>query len=130
RPHVYPVQQIRQLSYRWCLCWPRSNELQGSITSQYVLGLRATNCRSGEILDDEQVRAPKKEDVLNALSGVASNFRTNAGESLATVKQRAAPIRRCHYTIALGVPCSWFGYFGNLYAPHDHGFIHVAQRCD
>ena len=80
--------------------------MRGSIArleSQYVLGLRATNCRSGEILDDEQVRAPKKEDVLNALSGVARNFRTNAGESLATVKQRAAPIRRCHYTIALSV---------------------------
>jgi tetratricopeptide (TPR) repeat protein len=69
--------------------------LEGSITSlgsQYVLGLRAKNCRTGDVLDEEQVQAARKEDVLNALSQVASKFRTRVGESLATVKQHDTPL--------------------------------------
>jgi tetratricopeptide (TPR) repeat protein len=69
--------------------------LDGSIDrlgSQYVVGLRAKNCRTGEILDQEQVQAAKKEDVLGALSQVAIKFRTKVGESLATVKQHGTPL--------------------------------------
>ena len=61
--------------------------LEGSIASlgsQYVLGLRAKNCRTGDVLDEEQVQAAKKEDVLNALSQIASKFRTRVGESRRT----------------------------------------------
>lgn len=42
--------------------------VQGSISrlgSQYVLGLRATNCRSGDVLLDEQVQVNRKDEVLN-----------------------------------------------------------------
>ena len=38
--------------------------LEGSIASlgsQYVLGLRARNCRTGDVLDEEQVRQPGKK---------------------------------------------------------------------
>jgi eukaryotic-like serine/threonine-protein kinase len=69
--------------------------LDGSIASlgsQYVLGLRALNCRSGEVMDAEQVQVPRKEDVLNALSQVASNFRGRIGESLASVKEHDTPL--------------------------------------
>ena len=69
--------------------------LDGSIArlgSQYVLGLRAKNCRTGEILDQEQVQAAKIEDVMNALSQIAIKFRTKVGESLATVKQHGTPL--------------------------------------
>lgn len=69
--------------------------LEGSITpigSQYVLGLRAKNCRTGDILDDEQAQAGKKEDVLNALSEIASKFRTRIGESLPTIQQHDTPL--------------------------------------
>ena len=41
--------------------------LEGSIAtlgSQYVLGLRATNCTTGDVLADEQAQAARKEDVL------------------------------------------------------------------
>ena len=51
--------------------------LEGSIASlgsQYVLGLRAKNCRTGDVLDEEQVQAARKEDVLNALSQIASKI--------------------------------------------------------
>jgi serine/threonine protein kinase/tetratricopeptide (TPR) repeat protein len=69
--------------------------LEGSIAllgSQYVLGLRAKNCVSGDVLDDEQAPAARKEDVLNALSQIASKFRTRVGESLATVKKYDTPL--------------------------------------
>lgn len=70
--------------------------LDGSIATlgnQYVLGLRAVNCRSGEVLDQEQVQAARKEDVLNALSQIASSFRTKVGESLATIQKHNVPLQ-------------------------------------
>jgi eukaryotic-like serine/threonine-protein kinase len=69
--------------------------LEGSIASlgrEYVLGLKARRCRTGDMLDDEQVQAARKEDVLNALSQIASRFRTRAGESLATVREHSMPL--------------------------------------
>ncbi len=41
--------------------------LEGSIASlgsQYVLGLRARNCTTGSILDQQQIQAARQEDVL------------------------------------------------------------------
>ena len=69
--------------------------LDGSIASlgtQYVLGLRAVDCRTGESIDAEQAQAARKEDVLNVLSQVASRFRRRLGESLATVKEHDTPL--------------------------------------
>jgi tetratricopeptide (TPR) repeat protein/predicted Ser/Thr protein kinase len=69
--------------------------LDGSITrlgSQYVLGLRARNCRTSEVLDQEQVQAARIEDVMSALSQIAIKFRTKIGESLATVKKYDTPL--------------------------------------
>jgi eukaryotic-like serine/threonine-protein kinase len=69
--------------------------LEGSIAplgSQYVLGLRAKSCRTGDILDDEQAQATRKENVLNALSQIASKFRSRVGESLSTIQQHDTPL--------------------------------------
>jgi tetratricopeptide (TPR) repeat protein len=69
--------------------------LDGSIASlgsQYVLGMRAKNCRNGDVLDEEQVQAARKEDVLNALTQIASKFRKRVGESLTTVKEHDTPL--------------------------------------
>ena len=69
--------------------------LEGSIASlgtQYVLGLRAKNCNTGTILDQEQAQAAKREDVLNSLSPIARSFRTRVGESLATVEKHSTPL--------------------------------------
>ena len=56
------------------------------------LWLRAKNCRTGDVLEEEQVQAAKKEDVLNALSQIAIKFRTRIGESLASVEQHDTPL--------------------------------------
>jgi tetratricopeptide (TPR) repeat protein len=59
--------------------------VEGSITSlgsEYVLSLRAKNCRTGDLLDEEQASAAKKEEVFQALDQMASRFRTRAGKSV------------------------------------------------
>jgi eukaryotic-like serine/threonine-protein kinase len=63
-----------------------------SLGSQYVLGLRAKDCRTGKLFYDQQLQVPRKEDLLHALSGMANDFRGRAGESLATVKEHAKPL--------------------------------------
>jgi tetratricopeptide (TPR) repeat protein len=69
--------------------------LDGSIArvgSQYVLGLRAKDCNTGNVLDQQQVVVPRREEVLNALSEMSRKFRTRAGESLATVEKHSMPL--------------------------------------
>jgi serine/threonine protein kinase/Tfp pilus assembly protein PilF len=69
--------------------------LEGSIATlgtQYVLGLRATNCQTGEVLDQQQAQAARKEDVLKVLGDLAVRFRTWAGESRAMVAKHNTPL--------------------------------------
>ena len=69
--------------------------LEGSISSlgsQYVLGLRAKNCNTGQVLDAEQIQAARREDVLNSLSAITGKLRTRLGESRATVEEHSTPL--------------------------------------
>jgi eukaryotic-like serine/threonine-protein kinase len=74
--------------------------LEGSIASlgNYVVWLRARNCRTGDILAEEQVQAGKKEEVLTALTRVATQIRTRLGESLATVQEHSKPLEEATTT--------------------------------
>jgi serine/threonine protein kinase/tetratricopeptide (TPR) repeat protein len=63
-----------------------------SLGSQYVLGLKAVNCQSGDPLAEEQVTAASKEKVLDTLGEAASKLRTELGESLATVQKLDVPL--------------------------------------
>jgi serine/threonine protein kinase/tetratricopeptide (TPR) repeat protein len=67
--------------------------IEGSISSlgsQYVLGLKAVNCHTGDVISDEQVTAPGKEEVLKALGDAATRLRAKLGESLASVQKYGA----------------------------------------
>jgi eukaryotic-like serine/threonine-protein kinase len=69
--------------------------IAGSIAglgSEYVLGLQAVNCQSGDPLAQEQVRAAAKEKVLDALGQAAAKLRGELGESLATVQRFDVPL--------------------------------------
>jgi eukaryotic-like serine/threonine-protein kinase len=64
----------------------------GSLGSEYVLELKAVNCKSGDALAEEQVTAASKEKVLDALGEAASKLRGELGESLATVQKFDVPL--------------------------------------
>jgi DNA-binding winged helix-turn-helix (wHTH) protein/tetratricopeptide (TPR) repeat protein len=69
--------------------------LEGSIArlgNQYVLGLGAENCRNEDVLDEEQVRATRKEDVLGALDKAVTRLRTRLGESLSSIQKFDTPV--------------------------------------
>ena len=84
-----------ELAQQICERTASATVLDGSIASlgsQYVLGLRARNCDTGNILDSEQIQAVKREDVLNSLSEIGRKLRTRLGESRATVEQHSTPL--------------------------------------
>ncbi|HXP44359.1 MAG TPA: protein kinase [Candidatus Acidoferrales bacterium] len=64
----------------------------GNLGSEYVLGLKAVNCQSGDALTEEQVSAASKEKVLDTLGEAASKLRGELGESLATVQKFDVPL--------------------------------------
>jgi serine/threonine protein kinase/tetratricopeptide (TPR) repeat protein len=66
----------------------------GSLGSEYVLGLKAVNCQSGDTLAQEQVTAASKEKVLDTLGEAASKLRSELGESLATVQKFDVPLEQ------------------------------------
>src|SRR5206468_1335608 len=69
--------------------------LAGSISNlgnDYVIGLNAINCASGDTLVAEQARAFGKGEVLRAVDNSASTLRKKLGESLASVEKSSAPI--------------------------------------
>ena len=63
-----------------------------SLGSQYVIGLDATNCKTGDLLVQEQVTAENKEHILKSLDQAATKLREKLGESLSTVEKFDAPL--------------------------------------
>jgi eukaryotic-like serine/threonine-protein kinase len=71
--------------------------LEGSIAalgSHYVLWLRARNCRTGDVLGQEQAKAESKEQVLDALTRIAAQIRARLGESLATIPEHSTALEQ------------------------------------
>ncbi len=71
--------------------------LAGSIDnlgSQYVVGLTAVNCQTGDLLAQEQATAPAKEQVLAMVGKMAAKLRGELGESLATVQKFDVPLEQ------------------------------------
>ena len=69
--------------------------LTGSIAalgSQYVVGLKAVSCNTGDVLAEAQEQAASKEAVLKALDAAAGSLRSNLGESLSSVQKFATPV--------------------------------------
>ena len=65
-----------------------------SLGNEYVIGLKAVNCQSGEPLGQEQVTSNGKEKVLNAVGEAAARLRGKLGESLATVQKFDVPMEQ------------------------------------
>ncbi len=71
--------------------------LTGSISnigSQYVIGVSAVNCRTGDYIAQEQVTANGKEGVLSALDKASTKLREQLGESLKTIQKLDTPVEQ------------------------------------
>ena len=64
-----------------------------SLGSKYVIGLRAVNCQTGDLIASQQEQAAKKEEVLDALDRAATSLRERVGESLSTIAKYETPIK-------------------------------------
>jgi eukaryotic-like serine/threonine-protein kinase len=83
----------QELTREVCQRTGSAASVEGSISSlgsQYVLGLKAVNCATGDVIYQEQVTANGKEEVLKALGDAATRLRAELGESLASVQKYAA----------------------------------------
>ncbi len=78
-----------------CLRTSSKAMLTGSIAglgSQYVIGLKAVSCSTGDVLAEAQEPAAGKEAVLKALDSAAISVRGKLGESLSSVQKYATPV--------------------------------------
>ncbi len=67
----------------------------GSISNlggQYVIGVDAVGCSSGDSLAKEQEEAASKQEVLKALGKAAASLRGKLGESLASIQKFDVPV--------------------------------------
>ncbi len=63
-----------------------------SLGSEYVIGVKAVNCQTGDTLAEQQVTADGKEKVLNRVGDAAAKLRGQLGESLASVQKYDVPL--------------------------------------
>ena len=71
--------------------------LGGSISNignQYVVGVSAVNCQTGDSVAEQQVTANGKEAVLGALGTASTKLREQLGESLKTIQKLDTPIEQ------------------------------------
>ncbi len=64
-----------------------------SLGSQYVIGVQAVNCSSGDLLAQELTTVDRKEKVLDALGKEVAGLRAKLGESLASVQAFDVPLQ-------------------------------------
>jgi eukaryotic-like serine/threonine-protein kinase len=84
-----------ELAKELCLRTGSKAILSGSVSNlgtQYVIGLEANACSTGDTLANERTEADSKEGVLKALDTAATAIRTRLGESLASVQKFDVPV--------------------------------------
>jgi eukaryotic-like serine/threonine-protein kinase len=85
----------REVAAELCLRTGSKAFILGSISNlggQYVIGIDAIGCSTGDTLAREQEQAAGKQDVLKTLDSAASKLRTQLGESLASVQKFDIPV--------------------------------------
>ena len=106
--------------------------LDGSIASlgnQYVLGLKAGNCRTGDALAAEQVTADGKERVLKALGEAAVKLRGKLGESLITVQKFDTPVEQASTPSLEALQAYSLGWKTRVAKGDDAGAVPLLQRA-
>ena len=65
-----------------------------SIGSQYLIGLKAVNCQTGDTLASTEAQAENRDKVLKALGDAGNQLREKLGESLASVEKYNKPLEQ------------------------------------
>lgn len=71
--------------------------VQGSISglgTTYLIGLAAIRCDTGKPIAHEEVEAPQRDDVIDALGKATSSLRARLGESLPSIQKYNAPLEQ------------------------------------
>src|SRR5581483_4044468 len=69
--------------------------VQGQISSlgrNYLIGLAAIRCDTGDAIADEQIEAKNKEEVVDALGKATSRLRQRLGESVPSIQRFGVPL--------------------------------------
>jgi tetratricopeptide (TPR) repeat protein len=85
------------LAYDLCQRTRSAAVIEGSIANlgnQYVLGLKAVSCRTGDSIAEEQARASGKEQVLAAIDKAAAKLREKLGESRTSLERFDTPLEQ------------------------------------
>jgi serine/threonine protein kinase/tetratricopeptide (TPR) repeat protein len=64
----------------------------GRLGDQYIIGLEAINCMTGDLIATEQVQVENRDGVIRGLGTLASKIRERLGESLASIKNFDTPL--------------------------------------
>ena len=93
-----PSDKITQdVAKEICLRTGSKAVLAGSIANlgaHYAIGLKATNCQSGDSLGVVQAEADSREHVLKAVSEATASMREKLGESLSSVQKFDKPLEQ------------------------------------
>jgi serine/threonine protein kinase/Flp pilus assembly protein TadD len=122
----------RELAREVCQRTASAASIEGSISSlgtQYVVGLKAVNCRSGDVLANEQATASGKEQVLKALGEAAAKIRAKLGESLASVQKYDAPAENVTTPSLEALQAYTLGYQVEIVKNDNPGAVPFFQRA-
>ena len=122
----------RELAREVCQRTASAASIEGSISSlgsQYVVGLKAVNCRSGDVLANEQTTASGKEQVLKALGEAATKMRVKLGESLASVQKYDAPAENVTTPSLEALQAYSLGYHAQMVKRDNAAAIPLFQRA-
>ena len=122
----------RELAREVCQRTASAASIEGSISSlgsQYLVGLKAVNCRSGDVLANEQATASGKEQVLKALGDAATKTRVKLGESLASVQKYDAPAENVTTPSLEALQAYSLGYQAQIVKRDNAAAIPLLQRA-
>jgi len=91
------TQLTRELALEVCQRTASTAVLDGSIAqvgTRYLLTLKALNCENGELLASTEAQASDKNRVLEALGKIASDIRSELGESLNSLQKLDTPLEQ------------------------------------
>jgi eukaryotic-like serine/threonine-protein kinase len=121
-----------ELAREVCQRTASAASIEGSISrlgSQYVVGLKAVNCRSGDVLANEQAAASDKEQVLKALGAAATKMRVKLGESLTSVQKYNAPAENVTTPSLVALQAYSLGYQEQIVKYDNAAAIPLLQRA-